>query len=362
MIPSLLLYLFMGAVTPATGFAGVFSVLGYWTLVASRHGVVEGRVLIPRFVQLLAPLFLILVALEAPVWRHPIDPKDPLALLLFLGAVPALLASFALRDDSWLAAAHRTFRVAFVVFSTLILVWGVGAGIDWQRNFVLSPGLHKNAVAASYEVLMVVVILDERRPAGRLLVAGVSLACLVFVGSKTALGLALAAIAIALLGWWGMALVAVAAVATVVLFAGAPDLEGPLRTAVLRFILWAQAWDEITASRAHFWLGRGPGTFAAAVDLSGLHGIRSPHNILLGFWHAYGLLGLLLFAAFFAWLLRRFGITGSPFLAAFWLFNVHALFDVGWVKGAGFLASAALGLGIAEVARRERAIAADAGT
>jgi O-antigen ligase len=157
-------------------------------------------------------------------------------------------------------------------------------------------------------------------------------------------------------------LVALAALAAVAMSRGSLNLESPLRNMVLRLLLWAQAWNEITASPTSVWLGVGPGTFAAAADLPGLEGIESPHNMLLQWWHSYGLLGLLLFAGFLAWLLRRFRVTSSPFLAAFWLFNLHALFDVGWVKGAGFVASVALGLGMADVARRERVARSSPGT
>jgi len=221
--------------------------------------------------------------------------------------------------------------------------------------------LHKNAVGPDYEVLLIPVLLDQPTRGRRLLCAAVGLVCLVLVGSKATIVLTTAAVAILLFRWMGVAAVVLAAVPALAMSLGALNLESPLRNAVLRFVLWAQAWDEITASPTHFWLGVGPGTFKALVDLPALVGIESPHNMLLQWWHSYGLLGLLLLTGFFGWLLRRFGATSSPFLLAFWLFNLHALFDVGWVKGAGFVASAALGLGIADVARRERVARASPG-
>lgn len=362
MSPSVLFYLFAGALVPTIGFFTVSAIVGYWLVLASRHGIAGGRVWIPRYPLILVPLLLVVTALGGLTWQRPTDLKDPLALVLFFAVVPALLCALALRDDDWLDAARRTFFLAFVIASATIISWALFAGVNWQRNYFLFQTLHKNAVGPVYEVLLLAVTLDQHHRGRRLLYAATGLACLVLVGSKTALVLAAAAMAILLLRWWGVALVVLAAVPAVAISLGSLDLESPLRTAVLRFVLWTQAWNEITASSSHLWLGVGPGTFAALTDLPGLVGIQSPHNMLLQFWHSYGLLGLLLLTGFFAWLLRRFGVTRSPFLAAFWLFNLHALFDVGWVKGAGFVASAALGLGIADVAHRERVTRPPAGS
>jgi O-antigen ligase len=354
MSPSLLLYLIAGALVPTIGFAAVSTGIGYWVVLVSRHGIVEGRLWLPRYPQILVPLFLVVVALGMLTWQGPVDLKDPLALILFFAVVPALVCAQALRDDDWLDAARRTFFLAFVVASVAIIAWTLWAGVDWQRNYFLFRTLHKNAVGPVYEVLLLAVTLHQPTRGRRLLCAAAGLVCLVLVGSKTALVLSLAAVAILLFRWLGAAALVLAAVPAVTISLGSLNLESPVRTVVFRFVLWAQAWYEITASPSHLWLGAGPGAFAAVAGLPGLVGIQSPHNMLLQWWHSYGLLGLLLFSGFFAWLLRRFGVTSSPFLAAFWLFNLHALFDVGWVKGPGFVASVALGLGIADVARRER--------
>jgi len=354
MNPSLFLYLFAGALVPSIGFAAVSAVVGYWVVLVSRHSIVEGRLWLPHYPQVLVPLFLVVVALGMLTWQRPVDFKDPLALMLFFAVLPALVCALALRDDGWMDAARRTFFLAFVVASAAIIVWTLFAGVDWQRNYALLRTLHKNAVGPDYEVLLIPAMLDQHTRGRRLLCAAVGLVCLVLVGSKTAIVLTTAAVAILLFRWLGVAAVVLAAVPVVAMSLGSLTLESPLRNAVLRFVLWAQAWDEITASPTHLWLGVGPGTFTALVDLPGLVGLDSPHNMLVGWWHSYGLLGLLLLTGFLGWLLRRFGVTTSPFLAAFWLFNLHALFDVGWVKGAGFVASAALGLGMADVARRER--------
>jgi hypothetical protein len=155
--------------------------------------------------------------------------------------------------------------------------------------------------------------------------------------------------------WVGVALVAGGLAMSLGFIRANLALDAALETVVQRFILWAHAWDQITASSATWWFGVGPGTFLAPLQIESLEGIAGTHNIVLQLWHSYGLLGLVLFTYLFWRLFRRFGFARSPFVAAFWLFNVHALFDVGWVKGPGFVASAALGLGIADVLLREAA-------
>jgi O-antigen ligase len=362
MIPSLLLYLFVGALAPVTDVAGpagnliywgaIAGILAYWLALAGRRSVIEGGVVIPAIVKAYIPVFLVLVAFEMRWWDPSFDLKDPPSLVLYFGLVPALLCALALRDDASRAAAHRTVRVAFFAASAAIIGWAIVAGVDWQRNYIALPGLHKNSVAASYEVVMLAAILGQPR-ARRVLMAGLGLGCLILIGSKTGLALMAGVMAVVLFGGFGAAVAAAAAVAGVWLLIPTFGLDSPVATLAMRFLLWAQAWDEITASAVRWWLGVGPGTFTGLLNLAGLGGERHPHNLVLQFWHGYGLVGLLLFLGFFGWLLRRFGPTRSPFLAAFWLFNLHALFDVGWVKGGGFVASAALGLGLADVLQRK---------
>lgn len=83
MNPSLFLYLFAGALVPSIGFAAVSAVVGYWVVLVSRHSIVEGRLWLPHYPQVLVPLFLVVVALGMLTWQRPVDFKDPLALMLF---------------------------------------------------------------------------------------------------------------------------------------------------------------------------------------------------------------------------------------------------------------------------------------
>jgi O-antigen ligase len=295
------------------------------------------------------------VIVSYPRWDAPVDLKDAAAIVVFFAVVPSLMVAFSLRDEQWLEAARGTLVVMFLASSVLIIGWAAVYGVNWQRNTFLLPTLHKNGVAASYEVLLLSTLLNRRAWHQRAAVAALGLFCLVLIGSKTGLGLTAMMMAVILFRWVGAAAVVIVLASSLGFIRANLALEGPLETAVQRFILWAHAWDEITASSSHVWFGVGPGTFVAPVQVQSLEGIAGTHNLILQFWHSYGLLGLLLFTVLFLYVARRFGFTRSPFLAAFWLFNVHALFDVGWVKGAGFIAAAALGLGIAEVLRLEKA-------
>jgi O-antigen ligase len=353
MIPSLFVYLAAGALAPAVGFSGVALTVGFWAALVGRRSVLDGRTLVRGELFWFVPLLLALVIVSAPRWETPFDLKDPLALILFFCVIPSLLVALCLRDEGWLDAARRTVVAAFLLTSLAALAWAAAFGVHWQRNYFFLPILHKNSVAAVYEVLLMASLLHQRAWHRRAAIAGLGLLCLAVVGSKTALGLALAMIAVILFRWVGVALVAGGLAASLGFIRANLSLDAALETVVQRFILWAHAWDQITESTSHFWLGVGPGTFLAPVQIESLEGIAGTHNIILQFWHSYGLLGLVLFTVVFWRLLRRFGFARSPFIMAFWLFNLHAMFDVGWVKGPGFVASAALGLGIADVLRRE---------
>lgn len=360
-LPSLGLFLCAGALAPAIGLTGVTVVLVYWSTLVIRHGIVDGRLLIPRFAGFMPPMFLVVVGLGLHAWQRPFDVKDPLALMLFFVVIPALLCALVMRDYRWLKGSRTTMRVVFAIWSVAVLSWGVVVGVDWQRNHYFIETLNKNSVAASYEVVMLTVLLNEQRLWRRIGIGAVGLTCLALVGSKTALVLVTSVTMIALVGWVGVALVILGLMTAAIAFLSLGSLSfspvelgSPIGTAFHRIILWAQAWDEITASPLRFWLGVGPGTFKSVVTDLGLEGLGGTHNLVLELWHSYGLIGLSLFGGWFVSLGRRFGIVSSPFLTAFWLFNLHALFDVGWVKGAGFIASAALGLGMADASWRAR--------
>jgi O-antigen ligase len=350
---SLLLYLSAGALAPAIGFPGVALALGLWAALVTRRSILDGRAILSRTLLLFLAAFVALVVFSFPRWDQPVDLKDPAAMIVFFAIVPSLMVAFSLRDEQWLAAARTTLALAFVGFSVVVIAWAAVYGVDWQRNTFLLPTLHKNGVAATYEVLLLTTLLERRAWHQRAAVAALGLLCLALIGSKTGLGLAAIMILVILFRWAGAALVVVVLASSFGFIRANLALEGPLETAVSRFILWAHAWDQITESGSHLWFGVGPGTFLAPIQIRSLEGIAGTHNLVLQFWHSYGLLGLTLFGLFFLAVARRFGFTRSPFLAAFWLFNLHALFDVGWVKGAGFVAAAALGLGIADVLRRE---------
>jgi O-antigen ligase len=353
MIPSFLFYLTAGGLTPVVGFTGVGLALAAWGGMVGRRSVLDGRIIVNRSLLAFVPVFLVLVLVSYPRWDAGTDLKDPVAAILFFSIVPSLIVAFSLRDDDWLDAARRTVTVAFVLFSLVIVAWTAVNGVDWRRAAFLFPTWHKNSVAATYEVLLLSTMLDRPEWHRRLGVAALGLVCLALIGSKTGLGLTTMFVVVILFRWVGVAGIVLVLAASFGFIRANLALEGPLETAVQRFIMWAHAWDQITASPSHWWFGVGPGTYVAPTILLSVVGIEGTHNILLQFWHSYGMLGLMLFGALFVHLARRYGFARSPFLAAFWLFNLHALFDVGWVKGPGFVASAALGLGLADVLRRE---------
>jgi hypothetical protein len=91
----------------------------------------------------------------------------------------------------------------------------------------------------------------------------------------------------------------------------------------------------------------------SSVNQFALGGKTAIHNYFLQLVHGFGAILLSVILAFFFWIYRRFGILSSGAAAAFWMFNMHSFFDVGWVTGQGFLASLVLGMILARGLRND---------
>jgi hypothetical protein len=121
-----------------------------------------------------------------------------------------------------------------------------------------------------------------------------------------------------------------------------------LGTAIDRLLLWTDALEEITRSWKRFFFGYGPGQYTSDVQQYDLSGQKDVHNYFLKIVHSFGVTTLTVIGSYFLWIFRRFGVLTSGSVAAFWIFNMHATFDVGWVTGQGFIASLVLGMTLSE--------------
>ncbi len=328
------------------GFGPIILILAAWlallvTRAASGHGLARVPTLWHFFL-----LFAALAVAESPAWGGAYRVTNFLGTLTFLFAIPSIVIGLSVGQPGALRQLERGLIASFWIFSTCTLVYGLGAGIDFDRYVVFVPNMQKNGVGAIYEMLFLYTFASARRNVlmqlGALFTA---VPALLVIGSKTAIALSLL-FAISLWARWLFVVGAPAALVGVIWEALKFDYESSLRTAAFRLLTWQQAWREIAASTQTFFFGNGPATFISRISVF-VEEIPGTHNIVLQFWHDYGLTGLLVMVLLFGWIWRRFGVLASPGIACFWLFNLHGLFDVGWVNGPGFVAGLVLGLGIA---------------
>ncbi len=330
----------------ALGFVPIGLILLPWTaLLLSRAASGQGLALVPRLWRFLL-LFGALALAESLTWAGAYRVSNLLGTITFLVAVPSIVVSLAVDQPGALRQMERGVIWSFWAFSLSTLVYGLGAGIDLQRDVIFVPGMQKNGVGAIYEMLFLYTFASARRNALVQLAAFfTAMIALLIIGSKTAIALSLL-FAVGLWARWLFVAGAPAVLAGVIWEALKFDYESSLRTAAFRLLTWRQAWQEIDASPRTLLFGNGPATFAWRLPFAD-RPTEGAHNIILQFWHDYGLLGLLVVALLFGWVWRRFGVLTIPGIACFWLFNLHGLFDVGWVKGPGFVAGLVLGLGMA---------------
>lgn len=332
---------------PALGVGPLALVLASWAAVLAVSAASgDGLPTLPTLWQFLAGLAVVVLA-EAFTWPPHYRLSSLAGTVMFWFGIPSLMVALAVGRPGVLRELERGVIAAFWILSACTLAYGLGAGIDLERDVVFVPQMQKNGVAAIYEALFLYTFASARGRVpfqlGVLLVAALAL---LIIGSKAAFVLSLL-FAIGLWARWFLVFAAPAAVVGVSWQALKFDFESSLRTAAFRLVTWGQAWQEIRASAETLFLGHGPGAFVSNVQVFDPLGTPGTHNIILQMWHSYGLIGLFLVAGLFLWVWRRFGLLASPGIASFWLFNAHALFDVGWVKGPGFVAGLLFGLGMA---------------
>jgi O-antigen ligase len=332
--------------SPALGFGPiVLIVLSWMALLITRAASGQGLALVPMLWRFLL-VFGAVVLAESPTWGGAYRVSNLLGTITFVVAIPSIVVSLAVGQPGALRYMERGVIVSFWAFSVTTLVYGLGAGIDLQRNVIFIPDMQKNGVGTIYEMLFLYVFASARRNVLMQLAALLTgIPALLIIGSKTALALSFL-FALGLWARWLFVVGAPAAFGGVIWEALKFDYESTLRTAAFRLLTWRQAWQEIDASPQTLLFGNGPATFMSRLPFSETT-TTGAHNIVLQFWHDYGLVGLVVVALLFGWVWRRFGMLTIPGIACFWLFNFHALFDVGWVNGPGFVAGLVLGLGMA---------------
>ncbi len=328
----------------------VGSVMIAWALIASLYTYYTNK-LVNTPAQFSFFIFYTLYLLLAfSFWEGDYDPKDIIATYLFFVFIPILVVNLHSRHSTFELAINHALRAFFLLFSLAIFYHAFRYGIDWTRpTFFNLDFFHKNGVSAIYEIVYIYILFKNKKSSKKVisLIIFIGMSCIVIIGSKTTFGLA----TLFTIGFFSRSLFVVLSLITLgvlvyLVFFFEDYSKSPFRTASYRGLLWRQAWKEIVASKTTFFLGNGPGSFVSTVKEYDLFGMEGTHNYILQIMHNYGLSGLLVFGVFFRNLWKRFGLFASPAAVAFWMFNLHALFDVGWIKGTGFFASLFLGIAI----------------
>lgn len=284
--------------------------------------------------------------LSAQFFWSSYDLKDIVAIYVFFVFLPLLFINITFLHQAFLTAIYNALYFFFVISSVFIIFYGLKYGIDWGRpNFYEGFLFHKNGIATIYELLLIFVIYDIKRTKilKFLIVSVIGVCCLIIVGSKTALlvfflftlgRFSKYAFVIFLIGY---------IVSLTVIMSNNDNIEdSAFRTANYRVLIWNQAMNEIF-NFPEALIGNGPGAFQSKVEKYGLQDVDNTHNYLIQLTHSYGFIGLVIFLTYFFAVLIKFGFWSSPFTVAFWAFNIHSLFDVGWVKGPGFFVCVIMG-------------------
>lgn len=330
------------------GFAIVGAILSIWAVFLLIYIWLSSRITNTPLFYLFFMLYTVYVVVAFSFWRIAYDFKDIIATYLFFVFIPLIVINLNYTYTSFKRGLIAGIKVFFIIFSVAVFVHAFVFGIDWERSSFFGLEIfHKNGVSAFYEILFIFILFRNSRSfkLSVLLTILVGFTCLIIIGSKTTIALAL----LFTIGFYSRSLFKFSGLLLlcilIYLIFFISDLDtSPFRTASYRALLWEQAWQEIRATKTTLILGNGPGTFIAKIRAYELYGIEGAHNYIVQLAHNYGFLGLSVFFYFFRKLWQNFKIFDSPASVAFWMFNMHALFDVGWVKGAGFFASIFLGL------------------
>jgi hypothetical protein len=332
---------------PLAGYPGLLLILGLWLFYPATSRYRELR--IPRANLVLAFGLTAAVGISALFWKANSDLKDVVGLYTFFVIVPSLYVASSRVIKDLEAHVHRALQIAFFGTTAIVLIDLVTNGFSLYRSKVL--GLNKNGVAFFFEVIYCYILFSSRDESGwwTATVIGVGFTTLLLILSKTSIGFGL----VFTLGYFSTVLFYLSSILlgvaglSIMFFFDRSSLF-LLGTAIDRFLLWSDALEEITHSWIRFLFGYGPGQYVSDVQQYGLASKRNIHNYYLQVVHGFGGVTLAVIGAYFLWVFRRFGVLTSGPVAAFWIFNLHATFDVGWVTGQGFLASLMLGIILAK--------------
>jgi hypothetical protein len=324
-------------------FGVILFVLFVWLSFPTVRGYTKLHLDTTRYPLAFGASFVGFLIVASPFWEGGVDLRDPIGVILFYVLIPLSVFYLCRLKQKVKKRVYAAFVFLFALFFVLALGKIASQGIDlgYGRFYFHN----KNTAGMFFEVVYCYVLFEEKdRPWYQsLLIIAAGGITLISIASKTSIAFC-SVFTLGLLSrrlfWWGMIVLGIAG--SYVTFT-LVDIQG-LATAYQRLLLWNDAFQKLTTSWSSILFGYGPGTYSSGVRQLGLYGKEAIHNYYIQYAYSYGVpalgaLGLYLFQIF-----RRFGVIRNGATAGFWVFNAHAVFDVGWVAGAGLLASLMLGL------------------
>jgi hypothetical protein len=325
------------------GYTGLAFVLGLWFAYPALSR--KQAFMIPKATLVFAVVLSLTVVASAFFWERGADVKDVVGLYAFYVFIPTLYIATNRTLENLNTYVHRALKILFFATAGAVGIDFIFNGFALYESSIL--GLNKNAVAFFFEVIYCYMLFESHDMSSRwtATIIGVGLATLFAIFSKTAIGFGVVftlGYFSSLLFWLSLLSIGVVGASITFLFERASLVV--LRTAVDRALLWSDALREVLESWTRFLFGYGPGNYVSDIQAYGLVRKEAIHNYYLQIAHGFGAATLTVILSYFFWVYQRFGVLTSGPVAAFWIFNLHATFDVGWVTGQGFLASLILGV------------------
>lgn len=264
----------------------------------------------------------------------------------YLFILPALW--FAVGKRRWAYEAGLAgARYAFVGLSLYVLAYVARNGFDLSRANI--GDFQKNTIGLGLTPLSLCWLFSFKTLKARIAAGVAALLVLVISGSKTAVLVVLVATVGSAFGPGWIFLLSLASLATGYLAAGRLYYIHGFETIYQRKMLMDEALGLVCLSRRTFWFGYGPDRFQSEYQVFGLDKLTSSHNAVLDFWYSFGLIVACAIVVYLGWFLLRCWRRSSPFCIGFCAFMAHSMFDVGWVRGPGFVAAIVMGFAYAEM-------------
>jgi hypothetical protein len=292
-------------------------------------------------------ILFITILVSFPHWKTPFDWKDIVALFLYFGVIPTVISSLNNNFSDTQIIFINSVKIFFLIFVTFILLYGCFYGIDFNRSNLLNFGIkNKNGFSFIFEILFIFTLYSSNKNKNSIFIITqifLGFICSLIIGSKTSIFL----IFIFSFIYYFHYLLRPLFVTTLLGMISFYLLYQygcfiALKTAFSRFLLWNEALNEIFNNYNTFLWGNGPGTFKSKLHFIDLYEISSPHNYLIHIFHSYGIIVLSLLLFYFK---RTFNLLkkNPPFYYSFMIYFIHSFFDVGFVKGPGFVAALIIG-------------------